>query len=290
MFVTSIRERKASNMFSNGRLLACFAFVSTFLVCVPAHAQDTGRQRSGRADFPVPRTAEPSDLAKENLNRVAASAAQIREVLVKDAGILVELKGLVAKEATDNGQIVEDSSLTDDAIFEKLEKDVAFRSLATRLLQRYGYLLPSFNPDSNAGKQQEFILKERARRLVQIEAQEDSGSLQPDKNRMNDNQRMERTTGCDPQLDANCRESNATQTPSRNLRQNELPDTEQNLPNQQEQMPQAPSSSRTLRANTGREDSENQLPSYPANSSNLMTMVTDPTRRPQDALGAAGSV
>jgi len=39
---------------------------------------------------------------------VAASADQLKEVLVKDAGILVELKRWVAKEATDNGQIVED--------------------------------------------------------------------------------------------------------------------------------------------------------------------------------------
>jgi len=41
--------------------------------------------------------------------RVAASATQIRSVLVKDEGLMVELKRWVAKEATDNGQVVEDS-------------------------------------------------------------------------------------------------------------------------------------------------------------------------------------
>jgi len=40
---------------------------------------------------------------------------------------MVELKRWVAKEATDSGQVVEDSSLTDQAIFERLEQDVAFR-------------------------------------------------------------------------------------------------------------------------------------------------------------------
>jgi len=79
------------------------------------------------------RVGEPSDLSQENLSRVAASATQIRGVLVKDEGLLVELKRWVAKEATDNGQVVDDSNLTDQAIFERLEQDVAFRSVATRL-------------------------------------------------------------------------------------------------------------------------------------------------------------
>jgi hypothetical protein len=115
-----------------------------------------------------------SDLAKDNLDRVAASAVQIRMVLVTDAGLLVELKRWVAKEATDNGQVVEDSNLADQAIFDRLDRDVAFRSAATRLLQRYGYLLPSPNPDSSLAKEEDLVLKERARRLVQVEAQEDT--------------------------------------------------------------------------------------------------------------------
>ncbi len=95
-------------------------------------------------------------------------------MLLKDSGLLVELKRLAIKQATDNGQIVEDSSLTDQAIFDRLESDIKFRSLATRLVQRYGYLLPSFNPDSEVAKQRDLLLKERARRQIQIEAQEDA--------------------------------------------------------------------------------------------------------------------
>src|SRR5208337_4404562 len=109
--------------------------------------------------------------------RVAASPQQIREVLVKEPGLLVELKRWVSKEATSNGQMIADEDLTDQAIFERLDQDVVFRSVATRLVQRYGYLLPAVNPDSDLGKQQELVLKERARRLVQIEAQEDAESL-----------------------------------------------------------------------------------------------------------------
>jgi len=146
------------------------------------------------------RTQQPSDLAQENLNRVAASAAQIRIVLAKDEGLLVELKRSVAKEATDSGQIVDDSNLTDQAIFERLEQDIVFRSVATHLLQRYGYLLPTSNPDSDIAKEKELVLKERARRLVQIESQEDTESLRP----QSGNGDLERTATCDPRLDQDC--------------------------------------------------------------------------------------
>src|SRR5262249_53957620 len=93
-------------------------------------------------------------------------AAQIKAVLVKDEGLLVELKRWIAKEATDSGQVVEDSDLTEAAIFERLELDIQFRSVATRIVQRYGYLIPMANPESDAAKEKEFVLKERARRLV----------------------------------------------------------------------------------------------------------------------------
>ena len=161
-----------------------------------------GDRAQPAADSGGNRTAELSDLAKENLDRVAASSPQIKQVLVKDPGLLVALKRWVAKEATDNGQVVEDSKLSDQAIFDRLDHDLAFRSVATRLLQRYGYLLPSPNPDSNLAKEEDLVLKERARRLVQIETQEDSESLRPEGNTQQ--RTVERTTACDPQQDADC--------------------------------------------------------------------------------------
>src|SRR5216683_3084461 len=173
-----------------------------FFFCPSAFSQqqnDRPRKTStqGRNEYGVEQAA---DLTQENLGRVAASAIQIRSVLVKDEGLMVELKRWVAKEATDSGQIVEDSSLTDAAIFERLEQDVAFRSVATRLLQRYGYLRPTPNPDSDIAKEKELVLKERARRLVQIEAQEDTESLRPQRS----DRDLERTATCDPRRDEEC--------------------------------------------------------------------------------------
>ena len=107
-----------------------------------------------------------SDLGTDNLDLVSASAAEIREVLAKDPGLLVELKRLIAKEATERGQLVVEQDLEDPAILDRLGTDNRFRALATRLLQRYGYLSPQINPQSPAGQEQNLVLKARADRLA----------------------------------------------------------------------------------------------------------------------------
>src|SRR6266852_8855125 len=183
-----------------------------FSMGVRAQVDDQRREPRNAVTSNTTRPADPFDLAKDNLERVAASAAQLQAVLLRDAGILVELKRWVAKEATDNGQIVEDGSLTDQAIFDRLDHDLAFRSVATRLVQRYGYLLPSVNPDSDLGKQQDLVLKERARRLASREDREDTESVMPqeaDKNQSQRQRTVERTA-CDSGnqgTQANCNES-----------------------------------------------------------------------------------
>jgi protein involved in polysaccharide export with SLBB domain len=216
-----------------------------FLFFVPSYGQQQvdkprATREQARNDYGVE---QAPDFAQENLRRVAASAIQIRAVLVKDEGLLVELKRWVAKEATDSGQVVEDSSLTDQAIFERLEQDVAFRSIATRLLQRYGYLLPTPNPDSDYAKQNELVLKERARRLVQIEAQEDSDSLKP----LRSDRDLERATTCDPRRDEDCQQQSLTdrRQSTRTPRGMTSPDRNpQSVPEQ----PPSQSPSRILRA------------------------------------------
>src|SRR6266404_9836134 len=190
-------------MFNENKMKKSIGWLSlTFFFCAPVLAQQQSERprRPSEQGWTESGVEEAADFAQENLGRVAASARQIRSVLVKDEGLMVELKRWVAKEATDSGQIVEDSNLTDQAIFDRLEQDVAFRSVATRLLQRYGYLIPTPNPDSDFAKQKELVLKERARRLVQIESQEDTESLRPQKN----DRDLERTATCDPHHDEDC--------------------------------------------------------------------------------------
>ena len=167
---------------------------------------------------------DPPDLARENLQRVAASAVQLRTVLVKDPGILVELKRWVANEATNSGQVVDDETLTDQSIFDRLEQDVPFRSVATRLVQRYGYLLPSVNPESEIGKEQDLILKERVRRLAQRQEKADENSLaaqEGDRREKKDEEPKNRETSCDSRNQSNC---NDYTNPRMGQRGNSLPD------------------------------------------------------------------
>ncbi len=222
-------------------------------------------------------------MTQENLGRVAASAIQIRSVLVKDEGLMVELKRWVAKEATDSGQIVEDSNLSDQAIFERLEQDIAFRSVATRLLQRYGYLIPTPNPDSDFAKEKELVLKERARRLVQIESQEDTESVRPQKN----DRDLERTAMCDPRHDEDCPQQSQADR-RRNTRAPDGMSSPETNPQEAapEQQP-AQSPSRILRAD-GLPQAADPLDSLSGTSSGLNFELT-PASAKRDTNPFAGS-
>ena len=88
-------------------------------------------------------------------------------ILHRDPGLMVELKRWVAKDATAHGQLIADSDLTDEAIFDRLENDIAFRALATRLVQEFGYINPTVNPQSAIGEQQQLLIRERARYIAQ---------------------------------------------------------------------------------------------------------------------------
>ena len=143
-----------------------------------------------------------SDLANDNLDLVAASETQIATVLHNSPGLLVELKRWVAKDAADRGQVVEDTDLSDTAIYTRLGKDQKFRGVATRLLQRYGYLVAEVNPLSELGREQSALAQERIRQKVAAEQAAEQASLEQAK----------AWKRCDQDLsDANDRDSQSTQ-------------------------------------------------------------------------------
>src|SRR6202140_2924883 len=127
-----------------------------------------------RPQPPVPQ----SELGRQNMTHVAASVGQLVAILHKDPGLMVELKRWIAKDATDHGQLISDSDLTDEAIFDRLENDITFRSVATAVVQKYGYLEPTVNPDSLMAKEQYLAMQERARWAVQQQAAEQAKGRQ----------------------------------------------------------------------------------------------------------------
>ena len=148
-----------------------------------------------------------SELARQNMTRVAASVGQLVAVLHKDPGLMVELKRWIAKDATDHGQLISDSDLTDEAIFDRLETDITFRSVATALVQKYGYLQPSVNPESPLAKQQELLMQERVKWIAQDEEAERAKARQEQERELN------QTQYCDPRS-RNCPTQDTGTNPS----------------------------------------------------------------------------
>jgi protein involved in polysaccharide export with SLBB domain len=189
------------------RKIAC-VLIAVLFGCLATSAQS---QR--------PASTPSSDLGRDNLSRVAASAADLKIVLLRDAGLLVELRRWIAKDATDHGQVVSDSDLTNDAIFERLGADSQFRAVATLLVQRYGYLLPRVNPDSELGKERELLILERTKWLAQRQEEELSMA------RTRDSRNPRNAQSCDPQSDPDCNTAQTNSSMTRGQAQGQEPET-----------------------------------------------------------------
>jgi polysaccharide export outer membrane protein len=162
-----------------GMLLCCAMFLSVGT----ALARQSQSQGSGDMEqAPNGTTGQKSaahgplrgGIVADNLDRVAATAEQILEVVNRDAGLMVELKRAIAEDAGESGQILEESDLSENAVTERLREDLRTRVLATRLLQRYGYLLPKVNPDSELAAEHNLKMRARVQQLEQ--AAESHGS------------------------------------------------------------------------------------------------------------------
>lgn len=192
------------------------------------------------AQSPVPPPVPVHDLGRENLSKVAATSMQIRAVLVQDTGLMIELKRWVAKDAADHGQVVADSDLTDDAIFSRLDSDVEFRSVATRLLQKYGYLVPKVNPDSAMGQEQALLIQERAKWITQEDEEERAAQ------RTKAAEQMQKARSCAEGISTDCGQPNPAPAPSQGLGQPnglgatpaESPENTPNFPSEQPTPPQ----------------------------------------------------
>ncbi len=155
------------------------------------------------------------------MSRVAASSPEIKAVLLKESGLMVELKRWVAKDSTEHGQIVGDAELSDYAIFDRLEADIQFRSVATALLQKYGYLLPKINPESDLAKEQDLLRVERTKWMAQAEEEQRAAARQKEEENLKKASACEaqRSTDCTPNSQPN---TQPAQAPGQG-RQNEVP-------------------------------------------------------------------
>src|SRR6267143_2010750 len=168
------------------------------LFCVQGYPQRPSQGSAAQAagtETPSGVPLHSPDIISDNLDRVAASADQILEVLNKEAGLMVELKRLLAQDAGVSGEILEESDLTDVAVAERLRSELRARVLATRLLQRYGYLVPRVNPDSELEAEQKLVRQERAQILARAAERRDT---------LTDSLPAGQNAACDPRGNSEC--------------------------------------------------------------------------------------
>jgi protein involved in polysaccharide export with SLBB domain len=173
---------------NRARIVFCFA---ALLAASAAQAHESpGQQPDEIKKRPAPSTEmeaqkkneqapRGSGIVADNLDRVAATANQILEIVNGDAGLMVELKRVLAEDAGESGQILEESDLSESAVTQRLVEDLRSRVLATRLLQKYGYLLPKVNPNSDAAAEHDLAIRARAQQLDRAAESRDSNASAP---------------------------------------------------------------------------------------------------------------
>jgi protein involved in polysaccharide export with SLBB domain len=166
-----------------------------------------------------------SSLARQNLNYVAASATEIETVLDQQPGLLVELQHWLARDATDHGQMVDEDQMSKDGIYARLDSDLKFRAVATRLLRQYGYLTPEVNPNSSLAMQQQIEYMALEKRLEQAPtSQSPTGQYQGEGQNYPANLQTPGTTMQSPQFRMNQQPSMQPQWgPVPNMRQSQPP-------------------------------------------------------------------
>jgi protein involved in polysaccharide export with SLBB domain len=163
--------------------------------------QQGQQAQTAQQRYPQVNLSSSDPLAALNLDMVAASTSQIRAVLSQNPGLMIQVKRLLALQATERGQILTREDLTDQAVYDKLQNDLKFRSAATVLLQRYGYLMPTVNPQSDIGEVHQILLQQRALELAREEQQQGISPSQPT---------TQATSACNPQMNPNCPPSPST--------------------------------------------------------------------------------
>jgi polysaccharide export outer membrane protein len=171
---------------NRAQIAFCFA---TLLAAGAARARQSPQQDETKkpvspstemeAQKKIQQVTRGSGIVADNLERVAATANQILEIVNGDAGLMVELKRVLAEDAGESGQILEESDLSESAVTQRLAEDLRSRVLATRLLQKYGYLLPKVNPNSDAAAEHNLLLRAREQQLERAGESRDSNAATP---------------------------------------------------------------------------------------------------------------
>lgn len=171
---------------AGGRAVAICALAAALAGAPAVYGQQSPQRQMEKTDKAAqeelvkkPEPTRLPDIVSDNLDRVSATAEQILQIVDQDPGMMVQLKQSFAEDAGRSGQILEETDLTDAAISDRLRQDLHTRVMATRLLQRYGYLLPKVNPDSELAAEHNLEMRARAQELERAAEPHEAGTPAP---------------------------------------------------------------------------------------------------------------
>lgn len=180
------RKTSPSPTVAKGWAAALYAFALIVTLAPVSYGQQSSqrqtektKQASPSEQLQKPEPPRLPEIVSDNLDHVSATPEQILQIVERDPGMMVELKRLLAEDAGANGQILEEIDLSDAAIGERLRQDLHTRVIATRLLQRYGYLLPRLNPDSELATERNLQMRARAQELERASESPDPARTAP---------------------------------------------------------------------------------------------------------------
>lgn len=108
----------------------------------------------GEAYSQVKRPVNPKARAEQEAERmVSLSAAAIQQILVREPGLLLEIKKALVRKAYEQGRLLDPADLTDNTLFALLQEDNNVRILATREIETRGYIRA--NPKSEEPRQKQ---------------------------------------------------------------------------------------------------------------------------------------
>jgi protein involved in polysaccharide export with SLBB domain len=110
----------------------------------------------GEAYSQVKRPVNSKDRAEREAEQmVSLSAAAIQQILVREPGLLLEVKKALVRKAYEQGRLLDPVDLTDDTLFALLQEDNNVRILATREIEARKYIRAKPKTDETRQNQED---------------------------------------------------------------------------------------------------------------------------------------
>ncbi len=141
----------------------------------PAGAPNPAAAAAASAAPQGPQTRVPdADPTNTDQAEVSLSAESIIGILSREPGLTLQVKRMLVKKAAEQGRILYESELTDEALFDLIRKSPSIRALATQEIASRGYVTvrPTLEETEKLKRQQQREELEQKRRALDLEREQ----------------------------------------------------------------------------------------------------------------------